>query len=53
MSPQEVLNCTLWEFAAASHGWSKANNPDAQGETSQAEMEELGSFLDSYTPRAL
>lgn len=37
MTPREVDDCSLWEFAAAVQGWSKANGGEAKPEAMSEE----------------
>lgn len=42
MTPREVDDCSLWEFAAAVQGWSKANGGESKpASLSEDEHDEL------------
>lgn len=46
MSPRQVDKLSLWEMNAAIAGYISANGGDVAESLSDAEVEELGAFID-------
>lgn len=44
-TPQDVRRMSMWSFFAAREGYIRANDPDAGKELSEAEAEELWSWV--------